>query len=344
MEIKNRQFSFLQSSSVLLCQQRLATPYGFIKLEARFVPVLEFIYLNSSWDSDAYKQYYQTQLKYHMGFNYDRDRWVYLVEQIKKRGLQRVYDVGCGAGDLVMMARRAGIDAYGINPVVVTKNQFFTIGDCMSLELYQDSDAVLFNGVLEHIYDLDSFLTILSQYKNYIYFEIPNADHFDLRCPLQEINLEHINIFNIVSLTKVLNYYGFDIISLETNNFGHGNVLCCWCKRGTIQSFREYFTIGQVDMCKIKLNCQCLPNNLVVYGVGQLMYKLLIDKWFRDKIDFMVDDNISNCDSEIAGIKILSPTKYLFEKRNVLLGSILHVEQLKNTLQSFNCKKVYELI
>jgi glycosyltransferase involved in cell wall biosynthesis len=86
-------------------------------------------------------------------------------------------------------------------------------------------DCLILSHVLEHIYDLNKFIETISlniKEDGYLYIEIPNAEfysYFNDSCPLQEINLEHINFFSKYALNKLLLNNGFLSVSILDDYF-----------------------------------------------------------------------------------------------------------------------------
>ncbi len=76
-----------------------------------------------------------------------------------------------------------------------------------------------------YIYDLNSFIEKISGNINdngLLYIEVPNAEFYDKIvdiCPLQEINLEHINFFSKYSLNKLLVKHNYTCVSIEDDYF-----------------------------------------------------------------------------------------------------------------------------
>ena len=81
-------------------------------------------------------------------------------------------------------------------------------------------DCLVLSHVLEHIYDLNSFIDKISENINdngFLYIEIPNAEFYDKIvdiCPLQEINLEHINFFSKYALNKILIHHNYTCLTI----------------------------------------------------------------------------------------------------------------------------------
>jgi SAM-dependent methyltransferase len=89
--------------------------------------------------------------------------WSVIVDRIRRAGLRRVLDIGCGTGQLAAYLRDQGIDSYvGIDfsPKAIeyarrsAPHARFVVGDARTSDIYtEDHDVLICTEVLEHIAD-----------------------------------------------------------------------------------------------------------------------------------------------------------------------------------------------
>lgn len=342
-KIISRYFSFLSTLHTPIILIPIETPYGPNQLRVMNCVDNDFYYVESCWEASDYKNYYKNQPKYHMNLGKYSKHYDFLVSQLEFQGVlnKAIVDVGCGGGDFVKYLNGIGKNIKGINTYVNDKDaHLIKEGDVSSFDLYKNSDALMFVHVLEHVYDLDEFFNTLSKYKGKIYIETPNYSRCDMSSPFQEINLEHINLFTIPSLIRILTHYGFTIETIfETSRFDNYPLICCWIKSISSDSVKKYITDSQKQLSDLLHKTSDLPNDLIMYGCGQLAYKLLAYPEFANKISLIVDDNPSLHGKTIANKKIVGMTD--FTHKNVLIGSILLLDDLRDKLPS--CK-IYSLL
>jgi 2-polyprenyl-3-methyl-5-hydroxy-6-metoxy-1,4-benzoquinol methylase len=163
-----------------------------------------FYFTDSNNSQENYNQYYLNfnNYKENVIIN-DKDNKCYnfLINYLDKE--TNIIDFGCGNSELfnIFKQNNYSITSYDID------NDFPS----------NKYNCIILSHVLEHIFDIDNFIikldSILNNNNGMIYIEIPNAEFYHLMndiCPLQEINIEHINFFTKFALNKLMikhNYY-----------------------------------------------------------------------------------------------------------------------------------------
>ena len=171
-----------------------------------------------------------------------------LISAIESRlgGRGTVLDIGCGRGELLWAAREAGWDCAGLDSsreYVQWARDHFGVeareGTLEQMEFAADSfDAVIMNGVIEHLYEPFRTLKEISQVlkpNGVLYFDAPNEDglymrvgNFYMRARGRDwvVNLAptfppyHVQGFNPKSIRHLLTRAGFDLIDSDM----HGTV------------------------------------------------------------------------------------------------------------------------
>lgn len=154
------------------------------------------------------------------------------IGKYKKRG--KVLDVGCGLGGLVSSFIKYGYDAYGIE-INEDSKQF--IEDKLKKKIIFNNlkktnfkkksfDIITTTHVLEHVYDLKSFLEeVKNNLKDdgFFYIRVPNSNFFEYKIfKNYAYNLEvprHLLFFTRQSLETVLKNAGFEKIVFIRSNF-----------------------------------------------------------------------------------------------------------------------------
>lgn len=142
-----------------------------------------------------------------------------------------IMDIGCGRGYFLDELRKKGyknIEGIDFSSNVVKYaighlKLKVKIGDFNNFSKNNFYNLVLLNQVIEHILDINILLTKtnnLLQKGGYIYISTPNinsASAFVFKGDFEHfIPPEHINYFNIKSLSSLLNKHGYKIIKYNT--------------------------------------------------------------------------------------------------------------------------------
>ena len=142
-------------------------------------------------------------------------------------------DIGCGDGGLLFFLKKNGIKKLtGIDASTPQNKEGISFKsknlDQISSDDISGFDFISCIGVLEHIYNVSSFLKRLYKTMNnncFLYIEVPNASSYkdNISSPLQDFNIEHVNHFSINTLQTCLSLIGFEPIISRTLNQPESN-------------------------------------------------------------------------------------------------------------------------
>lgn len=298
---------------------------------------------DSQNNQDDYDDYYKNINKYSTEIipsNKDLKCSTFLENFFIQYNVKTFLDYGCGNKILSkLMEKKYCVESYDIG----------------MNEPINNYDCVILSHVLEHIYDVNKFMSKIMNYINsdgYIYIEVPNAEYYyEIKniCPLQEINLEHINFFTKMSLNKLMTNNNFTTCLLQDDFFMINNnkyyvIRGIFKKNINNNSFDKYLLDGINKISSININSY---NNLYLYGCGQFLFKIFDELNKNNKIINIVDDDSNYVNHNIDGINIINFNTLknkINDNDNVLITSLLAEsiieEKLKNINKNINIIKI----
>ena len=211
-------------------------------------------------------------------------------------------------------------------------------------------NCIILSHVLEHIFDINNFienLEILLEKEGMIYIEVPNAEYYHLFndiCPLQEINLEHINFFSKFALNKLMinyNYYSKILIDdfFIISNQKYYVIRGLFVKKNNNLSFENYITNGLDSINKFNYNKINSYDNIYIYGCGQLLFKILNN--IKTNIINIIDDNKCYLGKKINDIEIINFDIFknkVNEYDTIVITSLIQFNKIKEKLVLINKK------
>jgi hypothetical protein len=310
------------------------------KLNIYYCSECNFYYSDSENSQDDYNNYYKEFNNYKKGTIYsDKDErcYIYLNDKLKEQNVKTIIDYGSGNGklkDLLSLAEQFVIDEYDIGMDQPSKKY----------------DCLILSHVLEHIYDINKFIETISLNINengLLYIEIPNAEYYDKitdMCPLQEINIEHINFFSKYALNKLLIKHNYHAISLIDDYFmikdyKYYVIRGIFTKNKQNTSFKNYLCNGTKQISKYNFINLNKYNNLYVYGCGQFLFKIFDNICNNINVLNVIDDNPCYLNKKISNVVIINYEMYIEISNDgdvILLTSLIHDQTLKSKLQKIN--------
>lgn len=304
-----------------------------------------FYFSDSNNTQEDYNNYYINFNNYRQeNYCIDKDEKCaeYLFKNINLTENQTILYYGSGNGTLAN---------YLLTKYKVEK---FDIGMSINNNKY---DCLILSHVLEHIFDIDTFIkTISNNIKDdgLLYIEIPNAELYDKItdiCPLQEINIEHINFFSKYSLNTLLIKHHYYAIKLEDdfftlNDMKYYVIRAIFKKHNTNLSFQKYLDNGLEKISAIKFSNLTPYRNIYVYGCGQFLFKIFDNIQQHCSIINIIDDNKCMLNKQINNISIINFE--LFKKQVnsgdfILLTTIVHDIPIKRKLQTIDNIHILEI-
>ena len=305
------------------------------ELKIKYCKECYFYFVDSNNNQDDYNEYYLKFNSYkdtNNKTNNDKDEkcFNYLINNLDKN-IKNILDYGCGNKILSNFLNKIyNVDIFDID---MEKNE-------------KKYDCVILSHVLEHIYDIQSFINLLKiniKEDGYLYIEVPNMEYYDkfnIFGPLQEISIEHINFFSKYSLSKLMVNHGFiptqiidDYFTINSNKY--------YIIRGIFKlnrnnnSFNNYLEDGVQYINNIKIK----NKKLYLYGCGQFLFKIFNYLNENNFIINIIDDNICNLNKNIKNINIINFEMYkniAKDDDNILITTLNYKDIIINKINLLN--------
>jgi hypothetical protein len=314
------------------------------KLNIYYCPECNFYYSDSGNMQEDYNNYYKEFNNYKKGTVYSdkdercnsylRDK---LVMQELNQNVRTIIDYGSGNGklkDLLSVSEEYEVEEYDIGMEQPNKKY----------------DFLILSHVLEHIYDINKFIETISLNINdngLLYIEIPNAEYYDKMtdmCPLQEINIEHINFFSKYALNKLLIKHNYQVVSLIDDYFmikdyKYYVIRGIFSKNKQNTSFKNYLCNGTEQILKYNFANLNKYKNVYVYGCGQFLFKIFDNICNNTNVINVIDDNPCYLNKKIANVTVINYEIYNEISNDgdvIILTSLIHDQTLKSKLQKIN--------
>jgi hypothetical protein len=308
-------------------------------------PNLEIFYCNNCYFyftstnsiQEDYDYYYSSHNNYTLPLSYYSDKnnkTVNFINNKLKNNVKTILDYGCGNGNISdLLENNFTVTRYdfGYDPINSTY------------------DCVLLSHILEHIYNIDLFLSDIKKYINtYIYIEVPNAEEYHImqpHGPLHEINFEHINFFSKYALNKLMIKHGFIPVCIEDDVFKLSN-MDYPVIRGIFKlsnnngSFKKYIQEGQERLNKIQTLSK-INGNVYIYGCGHVLYKIIIQLSKQYNIISIIDDNPNFDNRFVNNIPVLSFATIKNKIQNndtIIITTTHHLETINSKLNTLDKK------
>ncbi|MEO5369808.1 MAG: methyltransferase domain-containing protein [Magnetococcus sp. DMHC-1] len=312
------------------------------------------VFAQSTASPDAYRLHYSHHSKYHSRPQASASEES-LLEQIRFDNVAKelvqeaegrigsVLDIGAARGGLLKALRTQGVErVVGMDPspgcVAAMKAdniEAFT-ADLetpvwpIENELF---DRIILSHVVEHLYDatagLKMALRVLAPH-GAVYVEVPDAARYvvDGFPPYYFFDPEHINHFDLATLTRLACQCGLDVARVRYGNLEVGSsrpypAIGVWMKPTTTEISPQFsgpaVAVGKyAEACRKAWNASlfhgtirdCLAHNkpLLIWGAGSYTQRLLSHTWPETlRLLALVDSDPGKQGRCIAGIPVLSP-------------------------------------
>jgi len=311
-------------------------------LQVNFCKQCKFNFSDSNNNQDDYNSYYSTFNNYKQE-NYCIDKDTKCANWLKSNlpnNVNQILDYGSGNGALAnLLKTHYNVEQYDVG-MDKNNNQY---------------DCLILSHVLEHIYDLNKFLENITQNINedgLLYIEIPNGDFYGNMiglCPLQEINIEHINFFSKYSLNKLLtmnNYYCITMVDdyFSLNNDKYYVIRSIFKKYNNNLSFINYVNSGLTKINHYDFSQLKKYTQIYVYGCGQFLFKILKNLQDNCNVINIVDDNSCYLNKKINNIDIINFESLQNKLKNndvILLTTLIHDSKIKVKLSTIKHVEIH---
>lgn len=254
---------------------------------------------------------------------------------------KRVLEIGAHAGAFLRhLYQRFGCTAYfeelseEARTVLALQEG---LHDFRGLEGEKKIDVVILRHVLEHIFDLDSFLayllTILAEGGS-LFIEVPDWTHFDVHT--DPFIFEHLNQFNSTGLVHLLRRTGWQVEALEksihpddpaTPNrvqriIARPTKLPLPSDAAIAEAFRTFAAV-QYDGWKNALNAllaEYAGKSIALYPASHLTFEAITESCLSEaRVLGMFDIDVKKQGSEILGLKVYPPAELKVQQPDLIL-------------------------
>lgn len=279
-----------------------------------------------------------------------------------------IIDVGCGSGLLLALLKEYGfLRLTGFDPsieavsVLAKRGIEGRVGNIFeNRDICQKYDLVLSTCVIEHIFDLNSYIENLKSFmhaKSVLFLALPAVEGFpDFICPRPNyFNQEHINYFTIGSLDNLMGKHNlrrinddcFFIYNKEKYSFVIYEMSDEKKKIKKDEKSKEYINLYlDREREKTKYTRELInriiteEKQIVVWGTGQFIKQVLSDTpYLIEKIAFFIDNNGEKQGKTIGG-KLVWGAEHLYEHQDkeIVVASMLHFEMIKKQIVHMGLK------
>ncbi len=200
-----------------------------------------FVYDDVAVGSDVFKKYYAQLGKYVQSGTggsgdvspVDRLRYesiIKFVEPALKQKSVAIADIGCGKGGLLRIFKEQGYSSlHGFDAskgcMDILRDEFGIPATCVEIaalpmSISQRFDLVVVSNVFEHLYTIhdaiDSIDKLLKS-DGFVYVDVPDGSryHEHFYAPYYSFDMEHINHFNVDTMTVAWKQHGYHCIKSE---------------------------------------------------------------------------------------------------------------------------------
>jgi len=268
----------------------------------------------------------------------------------------KIIDLGCGYGDVLRELKKRnfrnlkGVDPSSPNIDALTQIQVDGICDSLfnlNTKTLSRQDCVIFTAVLEHIVDIRSIMKTLSdltQDNGVVFVIVPDAEQFlaTAKDPYREFNVEHINYFDIGTLTLLFAQYS--MIFKKQWEFP-GVITAAFTRTPRVKNcIVEYVKKcdQRIDKLLIKVEKFIVSKEpILIWGSGSLTQYLLANTSLKNcNIVAFVDSNTNYHGSNLFDRQIISPNSLQDEKYRhipIIISTYAHSTQIKNAIENELC-------
>jgi SAM-dependent methyltransferase len=338
-----------------------------------------FVYADTKVSQAAYDSYYAELSKYEdrktssgSGESpFDRKRLQATARQIVdclRNPEARILDVGCANGGLLSALREAGYtNLCGVDPSPACAENTRRLGvDAYSGTFSQpfqhgEVDCAILSHTLEHVQNLNEathWIDRILAENGTVYVEVPDAVRYVdyLYAPFQDFNTEHINHFSLLSIRRLMNRAGCELVSagekllVTSKDTNYPAIFSFWRRAATNSvmpelprdeelkaSLLRYIRASRMLLDRIDAQLRKILSRktpVIVWGTGQLALKLLVETSLGEAaIAAFVDSNPVNHGQILRGVSVISPEAVRGLEAPIVIATILHQREIAEQIR-----------
>lgn len=281
----------------------------------------------------------------------------------------KIIDIGCGGGGFLNYLQSKGYtNLVGYDPSkssieklhkISVEGMVGNIFDNIPKELENGFDVVISTMVIEHIYDLNGYISQILKFsrkdrKSYILLSAPAVEGFnEYMCPRANyFNHEHINYFTETSASNMLNKYNLRRINDDPYFVDSGEkilLMMCENEDGKKEICKDNEAeriildyLQKNDLTEIDNTIQSIVNankKVVVWGIGSWAMQVLSEySELLEYVEYIVDNNTTKQGTLFGGKTIYSPEKLLEDENNypILICCIKNSRDIEKQIKDMN--------
>jgi len=351
-----------------------------------------FVFNDSSATQDDYDRHYSCNSIYEstnlkgLGGSNDNNKFTEIFERISSFLSEEssIVDVGTAQGGMLNVLKEKGfsnlhgmdlsdanLSALKERGIVPWRNSI-----CNVQSVNKKFDFVILSHILEHVYDLKIAVCNIKRILNdngYAYIEVPNASkYFEYypEAPFHFFNIEHINHFDLNSLTTLFKSHGFEVVrQFETDTITDATIKYPvigiivlantpterveFTRDGCKESVLAYIQRCTDDMDRINKIFSSVSesgNSVIIWGAGMYAQWLLKNSLLtRCDIKYFVDKAVGKHGNFVSGIEI-KPVEILLDSRfnskntTIIITAAVYKNQILDEIKNMKLKCSYYVV
>jgi 2-polyprenyl-3-methyl-5-hydroxy-6-metoxy-1,4-benzoquinol methylase len=331
-------------------------------------PSLEEI--NKHYQEDSSGAVYRENLEGSRSFTLDLERSEFIEKNCSNLEKGNFLDVGCGQGSLLKKLKIPQLKKFGLDPIQNTSNDpndsiVFINGFIETYKVDADKkyDVITCISSLEHYYNPDIVFNKLKKllvFNGILILEIP--DTLNPKAQLAEFfSFEHLSHFTKKSLTRTLNFYGFEVIEFDKNvSIPNIRVVAKKIKntvykkaqkseksliKDTINTYIKTKKL-EIDRLSSVINpiiddCKMNKKKVLIYGAGDHTIHLFLHFELENYVSSYIDSDPKKWGKKFRGKKILKPSDIKYETLvNIIISSHDYEAEILNTININNLNQL----
>ena len=322
--------------------------------------------INKHYQEDSSGAVYRENLEGSRSFKLDLRRSKFIEKYCTDLKKGNFLDVGCGQGSLLKKLNIPQLKKFGLDPIQNTSKDdtesiVFINGfiETYNVDLDKKYDVISCISSLEHYYNPD---TVLNKFKQLLVLdgililEIP--DTLNPKAQLAEFfSFEHLSHFTKDSLTRILNFYNFDIIEFDKNVSIPNIRVAARKKNNTIykkvkksekliikDTFNKYIETKKSEINRLGKviypiieDCKINKKKILIYGAGDHTIHLFEHFKIENYVTKYVDSDPKKWGKKFRGKKIIKPSEIKNETlANIIISSHDYETEIFNTININN--------